>query len=213
MSESFPYDAIWIDLNEIQSFCSYSCGNSNLTEDMISPPMDLMDPRNLNYPPYKINNAKPSKQIIDGTMALNATHNDEYNTTEYDAHNLWSIGISRAAYNALSQTVHPGKRPFIITRSTLMGSGRYVGHWGGDNDSKWGAMYLEPILLDETQLTKCRFPSISQALIFQMAGIPMFGTDTCGFGSSVNATEELCARWMELNAFMPFYRYSMPVVS
>ena len=82
-----------------------------------------------------------------------------------------------------------------VKADSVAGSGQYTGHWGGDNESKWGAMFL----------------SISQALTFMMAGIPMFGTDTCGFSNSVNATEELCARWMELNAFFPFYRYVAPI--
>ncbi|KAK5167445.1 uncharacterized protein LTR77_007144 [Saxophila tyrrhenica] len=68
------------------------------------------------------------------------------------------------------------------------GSGQYVAHWGGDNAAEWGAMYL----------------SISQSFIFQMVGVPVFGVDTCGFAN--NSTEQLCARWMELSAFFPFYR-------
>lgn len=46
--------------------------------------------------------------------------------------------------------------------------------------------------------------SISQALTFAIAGIPMFGADTCGFAG--NADMELCTRWMELSAFFPYYR-------
>jgi alpha-glucosidase len=131
--------------------------------------------------------AKPSKQIIEQTIALSARHNDEYATAEYDVHSLWSMGVLKTTYNAV-KTIIPGKRPFMVSRSTFAGSGQYSGHWGGDNEAEWGAMFL----------------SISQAFTFQMSGVPMFGADTCGFAG--DSSEELCARWMELSAFFPFYR-------
>jgi alpha-glucosidase len=93
----------------------------------------------------------------------------------------------KATYTGLSQ-VFPGKRPFIIGRSTFPSSGLYAGHWGGDNTSKWYYMFF----------------SIPQALSFSLFGIPMFGVDTCGFNG--NSDEELCNRWMQLSAFFPFYR-------
>jgi alpha-glucosidase len=92
-----------------------------------------------------------------------------------------------ATYSALV-SIFPNKRPFFIGRSTFAGSGALSGHWGGDNTSNWGSMYL----------------AISQALQFAIAGISMFGPDTCGFDQ--NTDYELCARWMAMDAFMPFYR-------
>ncbi|KAL2812415.1 glycosyl hydrolases family 31-domain-containing protein [Aspergillus granulosus] len=139
--------------------------------------------RDVNYPPYAINNVKGPLAVA--AISPNATHAD--GTLEYDVHNLWGHGIIKATYAALSE-VFPGKRPFIIARSTFSGSGALAGHWGGDNWSNWPSMAF----------------SIPQALQMSLLGIPMFGSDTCGFAD--NTDMELCNRWMQLSAFFPFYR-------
>jgi len=46
--------------------------------------------------------------------------------------------------------------------------------------------------------------NIQGVLQFQIYQIPMVGADTCGFNDNTN--EELCNRWMQLSAFVPFYR-------
>lgn len=141
------------------------------------------DVRAIEYPPYVINNVQGALDVH--AVSPNATHHG--GTQEYDYHNLFGTQILNATYHALLN-VFPGKRPFIIGRSTFAGSGKWSGHWGGDNTSLWAYMYF----------------SISQALSFSLFGIPMFGVDTCGFNG--NTDEELCNRWMQLSAFFPFYR-------
>ena len=116
-------------------------------------------------------------------VSPNATHAD--GTQEYDVHNLFGHQILNATYQALLN-VFPGKRPFIIGRSTFAGSGTVAGHWGGDNFSLWAYMFF----------------SIPQALSFSLFGIPMFGVDTCGF--TANTDEELCNRWMQLYVLSVF---------
>lgn len=139
--------------------------------------------RNVNYPPYAINNVQGDLAVH--AVSPNATHAD--GTEEYDVHNLFGYQILNATYHGLL-AAYPTKRPFIIGRSTFVGSGKWAGHWGGDNTSLFALMYF----------------SISQALSFSLFGIPMFGVDTCGFAG--NTDEELCNRWMQLSAFFPFYR-------
>ncbi|EMC98792.1 glycoside hydrolase family 31 protein [Baudoinia panamericana UAMH 10762] len=139
--------------------------------------------RNVNQPPYVINNVQGDLAVH--AVSPNATHID--GVEEYDVHNLFGHQILNATYQALTE-IFPGKRPFIIGRSTFVGTGVWAGHWGGDNNSLFAYMYW----------------SIAQALSFSLFGIPMFGVDTCGF--SGNSDEELCNRWMQLSAFFPFYR-------
>ena len=139
--------------------------------------------RNVNHPPYVINNIQGDLAVH--AVSPNATHHD--GTIEYDVHNLFGHQILNATYHALLSAI-PGKRPFIIGRSTFSGSGKWAGHWGGDNTSLFAYMFF----------------SIPQALSFSLFGIPMFGVDTCGFQG--NSDEELCNRWMQLSAFFPFYR-------
>ncbi|KAF3002441.1 hypothetical protein E8E13_004413 [Curvularia kusanoi] len=139
--------------------------------------------RNINHPPYVINHVQGDLAVH--AVSPNATHQN--GVVEYDVHNLFGHQIINATYQGLLE-VFPGKRPFIIGRSTFAGSGKWAGHWGGDNASKWYYM----------------FASIPQALSFSLFGIPMFGVDTCGFNGNTDA--ELCSRWMQLSSFFPFYR-------
>lgn len=139
--------------------------------------------RNTEMPPYEINNYNGALGVHG--LAGNATHAD--GTADYDIHNIWGYEESIATYNALYK-IFNGARPFIISRSTFAGSGKYVGHWGGDNSSFFYYMYF----------------SISQALSMSLFGIPMFGVDTCGFNG--NTDEELCNRWMQVSThFRPRY--------
>ena len=145
--------------------------------------------RNLNFPPYAINNFLPGHSLVKEVISPNATHNDgPYNSTEYELHNLYGHLSANATYNALVATYNNTKRPFFIARSTFAGSGNFTGHWGGDTNSMFGNMYF----------------GISQALQFSIAGIPYFGVETCGFNG--NADLELCTRWMQLSAWFPLYR-------
>lgn len=88
--------------------------------------------RNLEFPPYVANSVNGALGVHG--LSGNATHAD--GTFDYDYHGIWGHQEVVTTYDSLLK-VNPGRRPFMIARSTFAGSGKSTGHWGGDNTSKW----------------------------------------------------------------------------
>ncbi|GAB6023975.1 hypothetical protein CHUAL_008703 [Chamberlinius hualienensis] len=122
-------------------------------------------------------------QLSHKTLCMSA---QQHASIHYNVHNIYGYTESQATNYAL--TYVRNKRPFTISRSSFPGLGRYAGAWSGDVVSEWHDMRR----------------SISDLLNFALFGIPLSGTDICGFNG--NTTVKLCQRWMELGSFYPFSR-------
>ena len=115
--------------------------------------------------------------------SLNSTHYG--GLIEADVHIYNGYIQSARTYDYLKSK---GKKPFILTRSSTLGSNKYAIHWTGDNAAKW--VFLRTSIVDNFNN--------------QLWGAQMVGADICGFAS--NTSDELCARWYQLGSFYPFSR-------
>ncbi|KAK2405347.1 alpha-xylosidase [Trifolium repens] len=199
--ELVPIDGLWIDMNEVSNFCTGKCTIPKerfcpLKGEKLPNSTCCLDCTNITStrwddPPYKINASGKEVPIGYKTIATSAVH---YNgVLEYDAHSLFGFSEAIATHKALHEL--QGKRPFVLSRSTYVGSGKYAAHWTGDNKGTWEDLRY----------------SISTILNFGIFGMPMVGADICGFYPA--PTEELCNRWIEVGAFYPFSRDHSSVIS
>ncbi|XP_029649556.1 lysosomal alpha-glucosidase-like [Octopus sinensis] len=163
-----PFDGLWLDMNEISNFVTGSIHGCPKQSPYENPP----------YLP-----AVRGRALKFSTLCASA---QQYLSSQYNLHNLYGITETKVSYSAMVNIRK--KRPFLISRSTFSGSGRYGGHWTGDNSATYKDMAS----------------SVTDIINFNLFGIPMVGADICGFNEET--TKELCQRWYQLGAFYPFSR-------
>ncbi|EHB16913.1 Maltase-glucoamylase, intestinal [Heterocephalus glaber] len=173
-AKSLKFDGLWIDMNEPSNFMDGSvegCHNEVL-----------------NNPPFMPYLASRDRGLSSKTLCMESEQilPDGSRVHHYDVHSLYGWSQTRPTYEAVQDTT--GQRGIVITRSTFPSSGRWAGHWLGDNTAAWD------------QLGK----SIIGMMQFSLFGISYTGADICGFFG--DAEYEMCVRWMQLGAFYPFSR-------
>ncbi|EFO91118.1 hypothetical protein CRE_30413 [Caenorhabditis remanei] len=186
--KTLPFDGMWIDMNEPSNFDTgtYSSMEEQLASAKLSCPISGPD-SSLERPPYPTQAVyqRDGEYLFSKTLCmLGKTARRSRNF--YDTKNLYGWSEARATYQAIPQVT--GKRSAVISRSTFPSSGRYGGHWLGDNTARWEDLQT----------------SVIGVMEFNMFGIPYVGSDICGFNGVSN--EELCLRWHQFGAFSPFSR-------
>ncbi|NXH29482.1 MGA protein, partial [Myiagra hebetior] len=122
-SRSLKFDGLWIDMNEPAAFVNGAvdgCRNDLLNNP---PYMPHLGSRSLGLS-YKSPCMEAQQYLTDGTPVRH-----------YDVHNLYGWSQTKPTLEALQNITK--ERGIVITRSTYPSSGRWSGHWLGDNTAAW----------------------------------------------------------------------------
>ncbi|NWQ86908.1 MGA protein, partial [Burhinus bistriatus] len=173
-SRSLKFDGLWIDMNEPSSFVNGAVGGCRNQE--------------LNFPPYVPQLGSRSEGLIFKTLCMEGQQYlpDGSPVSHYDVHNLYGWSQTKPTLDALRNLTN--ERGIVVTRSTYPSSGKWSGHWLGDNTAAWN------------QLDKSIIGTPTQPV----TNLFHTGADICGFFG--DSEYELCARWMQLGAFYPYSR-------
>ena len=180
------YDGIWIDMNEPAMINAMKNNLGEVVKDK-----DVSDEKNIYaHIPYipGYNQERERINIVSHTMSENAYSHETESKPLLTSYNFKPLLALLQAKNTREYLIKLNKRPFILSRSTMLGAGKYTFHWLGDNQSTFADMRN----------------GVNGIYQFQIYGIPMVGDDICGFNDDSN--DQLCARWMMLGALFPFSR-------
>lgn len=103
-----------------------------------------------------------------------------------EAHNVYGSLMAKSSYEGFRE--HTSERPFVLTRAGYAGLQRFSALWTGDNRSEDSHMMAGVRLLNSLGLS----------------GVSFTGMDVGGFTG--NPSIGLYARWMQLGAFIPYFR-------
>eukprot|EP00331_Platyophrya_macrostoma_P015552 CAMPEP_0176461894 /NCGR_PEP_ID=MMETSP0127-20121128/34928_1 /TAXON_ID=938130 /ORGANISM="Platyophrya macrostoma, Strain WH" /LENGTH=876 /DNA_ID=CAMNT_0017853677 /DNA_START=14 /DNA_END=2644 /DNA_ORIENTATION=- len=169
LHDMIPFSGLWIDMNELANFCDGEC-DVNVTSGLTSDAL-----------PY----VPSGGNLEHKSTPLGAIHYGGF--LEKDVHNsngfMEAVATRKFFTNQLKKPL-----PFILSRSTMFGSGSVAQHWTGDIFSDYDHLRY----------------SISEIFNHQLFGLPMVGADICGFMG--DTTEELCSYWTQLGSLYPFAR-------
>ena len=179
-----PYDGIWLDMNEPTNLQETGkCRGELISDDQCIKDKNIYFEEDLPYiPGYR---KDLNKKLSEKSLSENAILYG--NKTMYNVKPLISLLQTKQTFNYLNNN-NQAIRPFVLSRSTTIGSGKYTYHWLGDNLSTFGNLKN----------------SISGIFNFNIFGIPFTGSDICGFME--NSSKDLCIRWYNLGTFYPFMR-------
>ncbi len=111
---------------------------------------------------------------------------DGHPTTHLRGHNVFGLEMARSSYEGAREALQ--KRPFILSRAGYAGLQRYTALWTGDNRAEDDHMLAGVRLLTSLGLS----------------GVAFSAMDVGGFTG--NPTTGLYTRWMQLGAFIPYFR-------
>jgi len=160
---------------------------SNLYKDFLSTGIDGVW-NDMNEPAIN-DNELPEKDRL-GTMPYDTPHKGGGNLSPGPHllyHNAFGRLMVEASYSGILKT-NPDKRPFLLTRSNLLGGQRFAATWTGDNYASMEHLKL----------------SVPMSLTLGLSGQPFNGPDIGGFLG--NTSGDLWANWLGFGAFMPFAR-------
>ena len=148
--ELVEFDGLWLDMNEPSNFCNGPCVEKQRVVDTMQ--------NDFYYTPS-------GRDLESRTIPIDLKHYNGY--TQLDAHNYFGSMQTQATFGWFKDPKQniQRKRPFIISRSSFPGQGKYSGKWLGDNTASYEDMQR----------------SVTGTMMMNIFGIPFSGADICGY--------------------------------